>query len=381
MKSSVIAAVAAASIVLVHASPAIALPTMIRLGYIDCASCHYSPQGGGPLNPYGRGIDEAQSLRAGEYRPRDNKLVRIISWNGRIAQDLRLVFPMQRAWASHESSSSFRPRLLYRNFTELPQGFAVHLTLTGETDDLPRPTAAYDPRPGTSSPIVNVALLRFRVLPAVDVYGGRDQLPSGVNIPDLGAFIRQRNRFGFYDTPAQIKMNWAGKRFRVVPFAYGPGGNEAAGEGESGGGTLAEVDPFGTHHVVVGLNLLRGSADNGDRAMVGAHARLGFGRWGILAEHDVTSRTREDVAEPFRQHASYGQAFWAVQEWLVASLIGERLSLEQPYEERINSGRIEIATRLTSVATMTLSMGIQHDLLTDRTSKSLVFQVALKTVY
>ena len=36
---------------------------------------------------------------------------------------------------------------------------------------------------------------------------------------------------------------------------------------------------------------------------------------------------------------------------------------------------------LTGVATVTVSMGMQRDLLTDRTSKSLVFQVALKTVY
>ena len=26
--------------------------------------------------------------------------------------------------------------------------------------------------------------------------------------------------------------------------------------------------------------------------MAGAYARLGFGKWGILAEHDVTDRTR-----------------------------------------------------------------------------------------
>ena len=37
---------------------------MIRLGYADCASCHLSPQGAGLLTAYGKGIDEAQSLRA-----------------------------------------------------------------------------------------------------------------------------------------------------------------------------------------------------------------------------------------------------------------------------------------------------------------------------
>jgi hypothetical protein len=47
--------------IVVHATPALASPTMIRLGYSDCATCHVSPQGGGLLTSYGRGIDVAQS--------------------------------------------------------------------------------------------------------------------------------------------------------------------------------------------------------------------------------------------------------------------------------------------------------------------------------
>src|SRR4051794_22825238 len=62
--------------------PAAALPTMIRLGYTNCAACHIAPQGAGLLNSYGRGIDEAQSLRAGEYA--EGKF-------GRIWQDVRSV--------------------------------------------------------------------------------------------------------------------------------------------------------------------------------------------------------------------------------------------------------------------------------------------------
>jgi hypothetical protein len=31
----------------VQVTPALAAPTMIRLGYSDCAACHVSPQGGG----------------------------------------------------------------------------------------------------------------------------------------------------------------------------------------------------------------------------------------------------------------------------------------------------------------------------------------------
>src|SRR3981189_208148 len=68
-----------------------ALPAMIRLGYVNCAACHISPQGGGLLNAYGRSIDEAQSLRGGEYLPTTDAVIRALSWNGRITQDLRFV--------------------------------------------------------------------------------------------------------------------------------------------------------------------------------------------------------------------------------------------------------------------------------------------------
>ena len=48
---------------------AFALPNMVRLGYTNCVSCHVTPQGGGLLNPYGKGIDEAQSFERGGIWP------------------------------------------------------------------------------------------------------------------------------------------------------------------------------------------------------------------------------------------------------------------------------------------------------------------------
>ena len=359
---------------------AFALPTMIRLGYTGCATCHFASQGGGPLNPYGRSIDEAQSLRAGEYRPRDNRLAKAISWHGRIAQDLRLLLPMNRTWSAHEpGEGSVRARLQYRNVTHLPNGFALHLIVTGETDPAPRPIRSYDPAFESSSPVLNVALLQYRAAPGLDISVGRDQLPSGVGISDFGVFFKARNRLGFYDAPTQLKVHWEGKRHRVVPFIFGPGGNEPAGEAESGGGALAEFDPLGTHRAMIGASYRRGSATEGSREVIGGHARLGFGAWGILAQHDITNRDRD--AGAFRQHATYAQVFWAAREWLVASAIGERLSVRAPFEERRRGGAIEIAARLTSVAAIGSSIRVQYDLLTRQTSRSITFQLALKTVY
>jgi hypothetical protein len=371
-----------AAIVLGHAPAALALPTMIRLGYTGCATCHFAPQGGGPLNPYGKSIDEAQSLRGGEYRPRDTRVIRTLSWNGRIAQDLRLVMPMQRTWSAHDPvEGSVRARLQYRNFTQLPRGFAVHVVVTGETDDAPRPVRAYDPAIGSSSPVLNVALVQYRIRPGLEVAAGRDQLPVGVNVPDTSLLFRSRNRLGFYDSPTQIKLYWEGKHHRVIPYAFGPGGNEPSGEAESGGGAIAEFDVFGNGHSMVGVDALHGESRNGSRQVLGVHARLGFGAWGILAQHDITDRDRDTVAGTFRQQATYGHIFWAAREWLVFSGIGERLSVENPFDERRNGGAIEVAARLTSIATVGASFRVAHDPVADRLARSITLQLALKTVY
>jgi hypothetical protein len=99
---------------------AFALPNMVRLGYGNCLSCHVAPQGGGILNAYGRGIDEAQSLRAGEYQPNKNEVLNKLSLGGRIDQDFRGVFSEQ---LSHSPGGPYqgvnRSRFFYRNVTTL----------------------------------------------------------------------------------------------------------------------------------------------------------------------------------------------------------------------------------------------------------------------
>ena len=171
------------------------------------------------------------------------------------------------------------------------------------------------------------------------------------------------------------------KRYQVAPFVYAPSGNDPRGEAERGAGALAELDVLGKGRTVVGVSAARGVADNGDRRMLGAYARLGFGSWGILAEHDVTDRTRPALTvAPFRQQATYGQVFWAMREWLVASAIGERLTVQQPFAEKLAAGKLELNARLTSEASVGVSAKVQQNLITGRVSTSVMLQAALKTV-
>src|SRR3954447_5031945 len=116
-----------------------ALPTMIRLGYVNCAACHVAPQGGGLLNAYGRSIDEAKSLRAGEYQPTTNALIRALSWGDRITQDLRFVGQEQVSTSTNSPVLGlFRGRFMYRNATEFGKGVRASVTVVGENESAAR---------------------------------------------------------------------------------------------------------------------------------------------------------------------------------------------------------------------------------------------------
>jgi len=111
------AAIAAALLSTIAAS-AEATPNMIRLGYPTCASCHLSPQGGGLLTDYGKGIDAAQTLRPeevkspenpGDYRrlPYDMKFSLGVDRDPPANAPMASVRRFARRWRSLTSSTSF----------------------------------------------------------------------------------------------------------------------------------------------------------------------------------------------------------------------------------------------------------------------------------
>ena len=373
---------------IVARTPLFGLPTMIRLGYPNCVSCHYAPQGGGLLNQYGKGIDQAQSLRGGEYQPATGRFYKAINWNGRVTQDVRGIGQETTSSSTGQPwPSLFRNRSMYRNTTRFGKGLRISTIVLGETLPTPRPDRIYDRAitPGYIS--LNSALLQYRPTENLEFAVGRDALPSGVLVSDLTSFVKSRNRMGYYDTPTQLKMFLSKKRFQLAPYLFAPSGHEAPGQKEYGGGGLAEFDVLGNQETIVGVNVLHASALKSERQIAGAYTRLGFGRWGILAEHDVTDRTFTSNATTaatntasFRQQASYGQVFFAAREWLVPSLIAERLTVEKPYAERLAAAKIDVAIRLSSQVTMSVNFRLQKNMTNGVWSPSAGVQVTVKSV-
>jgi len=361
--------------------PAKALPTMVRLGYSNCAVCHIFPQGGGLLNAYGRSIDEAQSFRGGDYQPSNNHFIKWLSWGDHITQDLRSVTQGQISTATDEPLlGTVRARFLYRNATELGKGWRVSAVINGENRSVKRPSVSYEPPIQPQEVYLTSALLSYRPKSTLEFSVGRDPLPTGVNNPDLTTYIRARNRYGYYDAPLQFKMFWWGKHYQISPYAFGPGGSEPTAQRESGGGSLAEFYLLGKHTTVLGFNALHGSARTDHRTLVGPYLRLGLGRWGILAEHDVTNRSLTASSTSFLQHATYAQLFWYPREWLLISTIGEQLEAQRPFHEHLITGRFEVTSRFSDHVTLAVTSRFQQNMISGQFAPSVAVQLALKTV-
>jgi hypothetical protein len=157
------AAIVATLVLWVLNRPARALPTMIRLGYSNCAVCHISPQGGGLLNAYGRSIDQAQSLRGGDYKPSTNHVAKWLSWGGRITQDVRSVTQEQISTTANDAVvGTLRARFMYRNATELGKGFRVSTVINGENRSAKRPELSYESPIEPREVYLTSALLSYR---------------------------------------------------------------------------------------------------------------------------------------------------------------------------------------------------------------------------
>lgn len=298
---------------MVHpSSPAFALPTMIRLGYNSCAACHLSPQGGGLLTPYGKGIDAAQSLRRRELTTPDQPR--------RSVYDVRFVLGASRLSSERPANSmtSSNVRMTLRNMVMLSSHTAV--SYQGGIDTAVSSTRAVNA--GTADFVVSKLLFEYHPREGMAFQVGRDTVPTGLGLPDPQTFARKLHDPLGTAYPIQAKAFLWTPRFELAPYAFGPGLDETTRTArQHGGGVVGGVDVW-KQRAVVGVTARSSVSTAFDRKSVGAYARLGFGRWGILGEHALTSRAGRGPAPASTEYvAGFTQFFVAPREWFVTSLL------------------------------------------------------------
>jgi hypothetical protein len=356
------------------ARTASASTTMIRLGYARCSACHLTPEGAGLLTDYGKGIDLAQSLKGGEYEPPDP------TESPKLRADIRM---LTSGYLTTPSDTGGRPtppswlRAYLRNSAVLGAHNRLAATIMME------------------APAGDISLL-WESTPQVQLLGGweyrpteaftlsiaRDRLPRGVELGETRTFLQDLDSDKF---PMQLRMFLTTHRFHVTAYAFAPGSKTMLDHHTRGIGLLGEVLLAG-NHLALGVSARHAQEDatSGGRLekrSVGGYARVGFGKWGVLAEHELTKPRIGGVAVAGSDRWSgYTQVFYVPKEWLVTSLIAEQSNDITELKERSFRWRPEVQVRLTPNVTITASARTDTPRGATSSSRIYLVQLAVKTV-
>ena len=357
---------------------AVAYPRMISYRYTHCATCHMSPQGGSVLTEYGRSVDQAQSFQGGEYKPEETLSLQAINAKGRINHEIR-------AWLKVNSTTGLGQsdlRLRYMNATKVTKRNRISLEVGVEAQKSSAHAAADASAGGdggshhhgsaaSGAPaegswqekLQGITLQKlawsFRAYDGLEIAVGRDQIPGGVHSPS----------HSHHQFPTQVKAFLWTEDFQIVPYVFGPGGDESPEDFEFGAGVLGEI--YLWDRWVVGANLSHGEKQDSRRFKVGAFSRLGFTHWGLLYQQELTSN-RLKIIDDFHVETddylspgleSFVQLYWSPREWVILSTFLESTNQLNSFSTGQRKLGADLEVRLNSnlalalVQTVDLSAG------------------------
>jgi len=310
---SAVAGSLVALVVLAQPRAVFAYPNMIRLGYPTCSACHVSPQGGGVLNRYGKGIDFAQTIRAGEPPGSEQPA----GTTARLLWDIRASLAVDGApqtATQYGLNTSMRAAIGLSAQQQVVYAFSVRSPSLSTTRSM-----------GAASLGMSRLYYMFQPKDGLALVVGRDDLPTGLGLPGANSFYRSVNNPSVSSTPTQVKLFWWNKRWQVATYGYGPDGNETQPQYEARGiGGLVGLNL--SDRAVVGLTTRVSKSDAFDRKNAGLFARVGLTKHlGFMAEHDVTERSLS-TGRQFTDLAGHAEMFFVPWNWLQTALAAEHIN-------------------------------------------------------
>lgn len=292
----------------IFVSTAYAYPQYIRLGYKTCIGCHYSPQGGGMLSPYGKGISSTQSFFSKELSEDDEEKLstqkyfqsiqsRILNYK---TKEKNRLFPMQLEYLGRYD---FDGRL-FANFT-----MAV---------SPPKENVDSERAPKTHERIYSrIAELSYKLDKQSSLAVGISPLPIGIGLIDHTAFVRSGNRLQITDIPVSARYFYADDKNSYNAFIYLPHYLEKAGNRELGfgGQYWYNLNP----NFTIGFQNQNGQSYTIRRHLFGLLLKAGVGKYSAISEFNYTQRNIIREKNSFGQITHYTHFAYHPTDWSMIS--------------------------------------------------------------
>jgi hypothetical protein len=297
-----------------------AYPNFVRLGYTSCVGCHFSPDGGGLLTAYGKGIASTQSLFA--YEPSDEE---------------------QEALAQKKYIQALQARMMTYKTTSKTRTFpmqADYLARYNVNDNLALETViAVAPNPSSvpaSEAPPTYQRMYARTLGAVYKFNPRHQvafgvsmLPMGVGIIDHSAWVRDSNRLSVTDIPISLRYNYIDEKINANTFVFYPHPKESTSNREKGVGARGWYAPI--KNFAFGAQSLLGESNAIERFQLGLLFKGGIGQYSYLGELNRTWREIKSDKTKFRQWTVFNQFSYLPKDWMMLSYTFEVLDRDNDF--------------------------------------------------
>lgn len=275
-------------------APARAFPEMIRMGYVNCTSCHVSPNGGGLMTDYGRSLaSEALSTwsYAQEEWPGHGVLPEAPPWL-KVGGDVRWIQTyVDNAQATAATAFLMQGDLeLGLNFGKF--WYVQSLGVQGG------PNGA----PGKGEFVAHRYYGLYNWSDEGYVRAGKYLLPFGLNIPDHTSFIKRNLGFDQDQETYNLDVGRIGEQWNVLAAVSFGRKDKRAVNLETGGTVVVAYNLGDTHKVMGSFAYLKG--DGPHRYLLGPQVLWGFNsRWVFMGEFDYQEKTTEGPTKSVQKGA------------------------------------------------------------------------------